>query len=166
MRRCRCPSGPHNDHRGVSDDGVDACAHEPGSTARGALWLATNGIVVKAAHTVVLLTLAALLTPSALGLVALGSLVANVAAILGTLGTASALVHLEGSTQRVERAAANEPDKRQPVALQNAQADFSQDIRQTLRPESFDRSGLPVPFRDSQSGPSACHTEERPGGCV
>ena len=28
---------------------------------------------------------------------------------------------------RVERAAANEPDKRQPVALQNAQADFSQD---------------------------------------
>ena len=81
-------------------------AHDPaGSTARGALWLATNGIVVKAAHTVVLLTLAALLTPSALGLVALGSLVANVAAILGTFGTASALVHLEGSTQRVDRAA-------------------------------------------------------------
>ncbi len=85
---------------------LDVEAGDPArSTARGARWLATNGIVVKAAHTVVLLTLAAVLTPSALGLVALGSLVANVAAILGTLGTASALVHLDGSTARAERAA-------------------------------------------------------------
>ncbi len=75
------------------------------STARGALWLATNGIVVKGAHTVVLLALAAALTPSALGLVALGTLVATVAAILGGLGTASALVHLPGSAADAQRAA-------------------------------------------------------------
>lgn len=76
-----------------------------GQTARGALWLATNGIVVKAAHTVVLLTLAAMLTPTALGLVALGTLVAHVAAILGTLGTANALVHLRGDADRAARTA-------------------------------------------------------------
>ena len=75
------------------------------STARGALWLATNGIVVKGAHTIVLLALAAALTPSALGLVALGTLVATVATILGSLGTASALVHLPGSAADAERAA-------------------------------------------------------------
>nr|WP_276509703.1 oligosaccharide flippase family protein [Nocardioides marinisabuli] len=69
------------------------------------MWLATNGIVVKGAHTVVLLALAAALTPSALGLVALGTLVATVAAILGGLGTASALVHLPGSAADAQRAA-------------------------------------------------------------
>lgn len=84
---------------------VAAPADAGRSTARGALWLATNGIVVKGAHTVVLLSLAAALTPADLGLVALGSLVATVAAILGSLGAASALVHLPGSTAHAERAA-------------------------------------------------------------
>ncbi|HEU5038709.1 MAG TPA: oligosaccharide flippase family protein [Nocardioides sp.] len=78
---------------------------EAGRTARGALWLATNGIVVKASQTVVLLTLAAMLAPSSLGLVALGTLVANVSAIVTSLGTASALVYWRGDVHRAARTA-------------------------------------------------------------
>ncbi|WP_395692768.1 oligosaccharide flippase family protein [Nocardioides sp.] len=78
---------------------------EAGRTARGALWLATNGVVVKASQTVVLLTLAAMLAPSALGLVALGTLVANVSAIVSSLGTASALVYWRGDVHRAARTA-------------------------------------------------------------
>lgn len=78
---------------------------EAGRTARGALWLATNGVVVKTAQTVVLLTLAAVLAPSALGLVALGTLVANVAVQVASLGTASALVYWRGDVQRAARTA-------------------------------------------------------------
>ncbi|WP_372728599.1 oligosaccharide flippase family protein [Nocardioides sp.] len=74
-------------------------------TARGALWLATNGIVVKASQTIVLLTLAAILEPSALGLVAIGTLVANIAAKLSTLGTSSALIYWRGDVDRASRTA-------------------------------------------------------------
>lgn len=74
-------------------------------TARGALWLATNGIVVKTSQTVVLLALAALLAPEALGLVALGTLVANASAVLTSLGTASALVYWRGDVERTARTA-------------------------------------------------------------
>lgn len=82
--------------------GADPAA---GRTARGALWLATNGIVVKTSQTVVLLALAAMLAPSALGLVALGTLVANVSAIVASLGTASALVFWRGDVDRAARTA-------------------------------------------------------------
>ncbi len=78
---------------------------EAGRTARGALWLATNGIVVKTSQTVVLLALAALLAPEALGVVALGTLVANVSAVVTSLGTASALVYWRGDVQRAARTA-------------------------------------------------------------
>ncbi|MFB9311835.1 oligosaccharide flippase family protein [Nocardioides plantarum] len=76
-----------------------------GRTARGALWLAVNGIVVKSSQTVVLLILAAVLAPQALGLVALGTLVANVSVVLSSLGTASALVFWRGDVQRAARTA-------------------------------------------------------------
>ncbi|MFC6045360.1 oligosaccharide flippase family protein [Nocardioides hankookensis] len=78
---------------------------EAARTARGALWLATNGVVVKASQTVVLLTLAAMLAPSALGVVALGTLVANVSAVVTSLGTASALVYWRGDVARAARTA-------------------------------------------------------------
>ncbi|MBB6629313.1 oligosaccharide flippase family protein [Nocardioides sp. KIGAM211] len=96
------PSGP--------DDAVVAAAApapnvEAARTARGALWLATNGVVVKASQTIVLLTLAAILAPSALGLVALGTLVANISVQLSSLGTASALVYWRGDVQRAARTA-------------------------------------------------------------
>lgn len=78
---------------------------EASRTARGALWLATNGIVVKASQTVVLLALAAMLAPEALGLVAIGTLVANVSSILSSLGTASALVYWRGDVERAARTA-------------------------------------------------------------
>ncbi len=82
---------------------------EPGSeetrAARGALWFATNSVVVKGAQTLVLLVLAATLAPSALGLVALGTLVANVSAILGSLGTSGALVYWRGDVTLAARTA-------------------------------------------------------------
>lgn len=78
---------------------------EAARTARGALWLATNGIVVKTSQTVVLLALAAMLAPSALGVIALGTLVANVSAVVTSLGTASALVYWRGDVLRAARTA-------------------------------------------------------------
>ncbi|GAA4694413.1 oligosaccharide flippase family protein [Nocardioides conyzicola] len=78
---------------------------EAARTARGALWLATNGVVVKTSQTVVLLALAAMLAPSALGVIALGTLVANVSAVLTSLGTASALVYWRGDVLRAARTA-------------------------------------------------------------
>jgi O-antigen/teichoic acid export membrane protein len=78
---------------------------EAARTARGALWLATNGIVVKTSQTVVLLALAAMLAPEALGVVALGTLVANISAVVTSLGTASALVYWRGDVQRAARTA-------------------------------------------------------------
>ncbi len=78
---------------------------DEGRAARGALWFATNGIVVKGAQTLVLLTLAATLAPSALGLVALGTLVVNVSAILGNLGTSGALVYWRGDVRAAARLA-------------------------------------------------------------
>ena len=82
-----------------------ATGSEASRTARGALWLATSSIVVKASQTVVLLTLAAMLAPSALGLVALGTLVANISVVLTSMGTASALVYWRGDVLRAARTA-------------------------------------------------------------
>lgn len=100
------PSGDRG-HGGEGGDGGprSTSAAEAGRTARGALWLATNGVVVKASQTIVLLTLAAMLAPSSLGLVALGTLVANVSLVLTSLGTASALVYWRGDVLRAARTA-------------------------------------------------------------
>ncbi len=90
----------------VQDDSDTAAARgstEAKRTARGALWLGSSSVVVKTSQTVVLLTLAAVLAPEALGLVALGTLVANVSAILASLGTANALVYWRGDVQRAAR---------------------------------------------------------------
>ncbi len=95
--------GAPDDHAGP-DTGPDTGSDE-GRAARGALWFATNSIVVKGAQTLVLLTLAATLAPSALGLVALGTLVANVSAILGNLGTSGALVYWRGDVTAAARTA-------------------------------------------------------------
>ncbi|MDN4174395.1 oligosaccharide flippase family protein [Nocardioides sp. SOB77] len=90
---------------GATAPGPGEPTGEAGRTARGALWLATNGVVVKTSQTVVLLALAAMLAPSALGLVALGTLVANVAVQVASLGTASALVYWRGDVLRAARTA-------------------------------------------------------------
>ena len=89
----------------IDPDSGPESTGEATKTARGALWLATNGVVVKASQTIVLLTLAALLEPSALGLVAIGTLVANIAARISTLGTSSALIYWRGDVQRASRTA-------------------------------------------------------------
>lgn len=86
---------------GPADGGPTAASR----TARGAAWLGINGIIVKASQTIVLLTLAALLAPEALGLVAVGTLVANISAVVASLGTASALVYWRGDVDRAARTA-------------------------------------------------------------
>ncbi|MBU2076059.1 MAG: oligosaccharide flippase family protein [Actinobacteria bacterium] len=91
-------------HEEQARDG-DGRGSDEGRAARGALWFATNSIVVKGAQTLVLLTLAATLAPSALGLVALGTLVVNVSAILGNLGTSGALVYWRGDVTAAARTA-------------------------------------------------------------
>lgn len=115
--RNRSVDGPHGDdlvRRAAElvaataeqrDDGRGDALGSAGRTARGALWLAANGVVVKASQTVVLLILAALLAPESLGLVALGTLVANVSVVLASLGTASALVFWRGEVERAARTA-------------------------------------------------------------
>jgi O-antigen/teichoic acid export membrane protein/aminoglycoside phosphotransferase (APT) family kinase protein len=76
-----------------------------GRTARGALWLGSSALVVKALQTVILLVLAALLAPSALGLVAIGSLVMNISTVISDLGTSNALVYFRGDVNRAARSA-------------------------------------------------------------
>ena len=61
--------------------------------------------MVKASQTIVLLTLAAILEPASLGLVAIGTLVANIAARVSTLGTAAALIYWRGDVHRAARTA-------------------------------------------------------------
>lgn len=76
-----------------------------GSAIRGALWLGIGATTVKACQTVVLLALAAILAPSALGLLAVGSLVLNVSAALTDLGSSTALVHWRGRAEEAARSA-------------------------------------------------------------
>lgn len=89
-----------------ADPGGSATA---GSSARGAvrgaLWLGLGATTVKASQTVVLLALAALLAPSAMGLLAVGSLVLNVSAALTDLGSSTALVHWRGRAEEAARSA-------------------------------------------------------------
>ena len=76
-----------------------------GQAARGALWLGASALVVKASQTFVLLVLAAILAPSALGVIAIGTLVLNISTVLGDLGTSSALVYWRGDARRAARSA-------------------------------------------------------------
>jgi O-antigen/teichoic acid export membrane protein len=87
------------------DSAARTAPAEARRAARGAMWLATSSIVVKGSQTLVLLVLAALLAPTALGLLAIGALVANVSTILANLGTGHALVYWRGDVQRAARTA-------------------------------------------------------------
>ena len=101
----RAPDEQAPDEQDAQPGDEGRTGSDEGRAARGALWFATNGIVVKGAQTLVLLTLAATLAPSALGLVALGTLVVNVSAILGNLGTSGALVYWRGDVRAAARTA-------------------------------------------------------------
>jgi O-antigen/teichoic acid export membrane protein len=76
-----------------------------GRAARGALWLGLSAAVVKGAQTLVLLVVAALLAPSALGLLALGALITNIAQTLSDMGASMGLVYWRGDPTRAARTA-------------------------------------------------------------
>lgn len=78
---------------------------EPGAVTSGAGWLGVGAGIVKASQTVVLLLLAALLTPSDIGVLAIGALVLNVTSALTDLGASTALVHWRGDAERAARSA-------------------------------------------------------------
>lgn len=71
----------------------------------GAGWLGLGAGIVKTAQTVVLLILAALLAPSAIGVLAIGALVLNVTSAVTDLGSSTALVHWRGDVERAARSA-------------------------------------------------------------
>ncbi|MDQ1682468.1 MAG: hypothetical protein QOH99_1009 [Frankiaceae bacterium] len=72
---------------------------------RGAGWLGLGAAVVKASQTVVLLVLAGLLAPSALGVIAIATLITNVAQVMSDLGTGLALIYWRGDVRRAARSA-------------------------------------------------------------
>jgi O-antigen/teichoic acid export membrane protein len=86
-------------------DGDDQPAPDAGRAARGAGWLALGAIVVKASQTLVLLVLAGLLAPSALGIIAIATLITNAAQVLSDLGTGLALIYWKGDVRRAARSA-------------------------------------------------------------
>lgn len=75
------------------------------SAVSGAGWLGAGAVVVKTSQTFVLLLLAALLAPEAIGVIAIGALVLNVTAAFTDLGTSVALVHWRGDAERAARSA-------------------------------------------------------------
>nr|WP_246280175.1 oligosaccharide flippase family protein [Nocardioides daedukensis] len=76
-----------------------------GQSVRGAGWLGLGAGVVKLSQTVVLLILAAILAPSALGVLAIGALVLNVTSAVTDLGSSTALVYWRGNVERAARSA-------------------------------------------------------------
>lgn len=92
-------------HPTTADDGRVGGQDVVRETARGAGWLGLGATVVKAAQTAVLLILAAILEPSALGVITIGSLVLNVTSSVTDVGTSTALVHWRGDVQRAARTA-------------------------------------------------------------
>jgi O-antigen/teichoic acid export membrane protein len=82
-----------------------AATQGSGSATRGAGWLGVGAVVVKAAQTLVLLLLAAMLAPAAIGVIAIGAMVLNVTAAVTDLGTSAALVHWRGDAERAARSA-------------------------------------------------------------
>ena len=75
------------------------------SAVRGAGWLGAGALVVKTSQTAVLLLLAALLAPDAIGVLSIGALVLNVTTAFTDLGTSTALVYWKGDAQRAARSA-------------------------------------------------------------
>lgn len=71
----------------------------------GAGWLGAGAVVVKMSQTFVLLVLAAVLAPSAMGVLAIGALVLNVTTAFTDLGTSMALVYWRGDVKRAARSA-------------------------------------------------------------
>jgi O-antigen/teichoic acid export membrane protein len=84
---------------GTADDPLLA------ETAKGAGWLGLGAGVVKSSQTLVLLILAALLEPSAMGILAIGALVLNVTSAITDLGSSTALVYWRGDAERAARSA-------------------------------------------------------------
>ena len=93
-------ASPHADSSGPAPTTPNA-----GRVARGAGWLGLGAAVVKAAQTAVLLVLASLLAPSALGLIAIGTMITNVSQVLSDLGTNTALIYWRGDARRAARSA-------------------------------------------------------------
>ncbi|WP_181642036.1 oligosaccharide flippase family protein, partial [Nocardioides massiliensis] len=93
--------------RAIADTALPPSGSIPAraGTLGGAGWLGIGAGVVKAAQTIVLLVLAALLEPSAIGVIAIGALVLNVTSAVTDLGTATALVHWRGDAERAARSA-------------------------------------------------------------
>ncbi len=89
----------------ASDDADDAPRPDDGrvsgaGVARGALSLGIKSLLVKGSQTAVLLILAALLAPEALGVLAVGTMIVNVTTVLSGAGVASALVYWRGEPRR------------------------------------------------------------------
>lgn len=82
-----------------------AAPPRPSSAVSGAGWLGVGAVVVKAAQTGVLLLLAAMLAPEAIGVLSIGALVLNVMTAVTDLGTSVALVHWRGDAERAARSA-------------------------------------------------------------
>jgi O-antigen/teichoic acid export membrane protein len=93
----------HPDQQPLSQP--DGGARDAGRAARGAGWLGLSAAVVKGAQTLVLLVLAGLLDPSALGVVAIATMITNIAQIMSDLGTGLALVYWRGDVRRAARSA-------------------------------------------------------------
>lgn len=75
------------------------------SAVEGAGWLGAGAVVVKMSQTAVLLLLAALLAPDAIGVLSIGALVLNITSAFTDLGTSTALVYWRGDAQRAARSA-------------------------------------------------------------
>lgn len=88
-----------------TEGGPEHPAHSTGETVKGAGWLGLGAGVVKASQTAVLLILAALLAPSAMGILAIGALVLNVTSAVTDLGSSTALVYWRGDAERAARSA-------------------------------------------------------------
>lgn len=71
--------------------------------ARGTLWIAAGALVSKAGLSVVLLVLAAVLSPAELGVLAIGTLVVMIASQVQDLGLADELTYRKGDVDRAAR---------------------------------------------------------------
>lgn len=85
--------------------GAAPASAAPASAVQGAGWLGAGAMVVKMSQTAVLLLLAALLAPEAIGVLSIGALVLNVTSAFTDLGTSTALVYWKGDAQRAARSA-------------------------------------------------------------
>lgn len=90
---------------GTAAPSPDADSPTAASVVGGAGWLGAGAGIVKGSQTIVLLALAALLEPSAIGVIAVGSLVLNVTSAVTDLGSSTALVHWRGDAERAARTA-------------------------------------------------------------